>query len=184
MRLGCRLRRARLVDLADGRLTPVERMRLERHVAGCEGCAAALDALRGMPGRLRAALPDAHDDAFWRGQREAVMRSVRAAAADPVPAPAPRFAWGSLAAGLAVVAIALVLVRGRARDDAAPAPDAGVPTQVDALDDDDLATLADVTGTPAPEGIVAEATDDARDLHALDDDDLDALGDLLGNGAT
>ena len=76
----CRRLRARLVDYADGALAARERGRIERHLATCAQCAAALAALRELPAVLRAA-PAPRDEAFWRRQRQDIMRAIR----QPVP---------------------------------------------------------------------------------------------------
>ena len=94
--------RDRLLDLAYGELEPAEKQQVERHVSGCAGCAADLDAMA----RTRAAaalLPDPNPPG---GRAELLEASRRAVAEMARPR---RSHWSRPAAWMAVAATILAV---------------------------------------------------------------------------
>lgn len=77
----CRRWDAALVDYAEGDLEAHERLRVERHLATCARCTAAVEALSGVSTLLRDATVS-RDESFWVAQRQATMRSISAATAE------------------------------------------------------------------------------------------------------
>lgn len=62
-----------LVDYVDGTLGPREAKRLQEHCASCADCAAALDALREIPGKL---LEKPIPPVSWEAQRQRIMEQI------------------------------------------------------------------------------------------------------------
>jgi len=125
----------------------------------------------GLPSELRDAdLPEPDED-FWRRQRQAIMRRVRASG---VPSGRVSTRRWRLVAAAATVVIALtathtVLVRR-------------VPSgahSIEWLDDDALRHLHELLPMITPASTIEDADSDLLAVHDLGDDDLDALADLL-----
>ncbi|MFN8542933.1 MAG: zf-HC2 domain-containing protein [Candidatus Binatia bacterium] len=175
----CRRLRAGLVDLAEGTLAASERRVIEVHVVGCPRCRDALAGLRAVRGVLAGppvGLPV--DEAFWRRQRQEVMRAIRRL--EPAPARrVPGLGWG---VGVAAAAAALIAVANVRWTHEPVAPTVTARPAAAPLDDDALLALADAA---ADAGIDDEplTQDDSDDWSGdLNDDDLEALGDLVGSG--
>jgi len=169
--LACRRLRPALVDLAVGTLDAADTAPVEAHLTACADCRDDLAAMRGLPSELRDAdLPEPDED-FWRRQRQAIMRRVRAAGVSSKRTSVRR--W-RLVAAAATVVIALtathtVLVRR-------------VPTgahSIERLDDDALLHLHELMPVITPASTIEDADSDLLAVHDLGDDDLDALADLL-----
>jgi anti-sigma factor RsiW len=169
--LVCRRLRPALVDLAVGTLDAAGAAPVQAHLAGCAECRADLAAMRGLPSELRDAdLPEPDED-FWRRQRQAIMRRVRASG---VPSGRVSTRRWQLVAAAATVVIALtathtVLVR-RAPSGA---------HSIERLDDDALQHLHELMPVITPATTIEDADSDLLAVHDLGDDDLDALADLL-----
>jgi len=172
----CRLVAGRLVDYAGGTLPARHHRRLERHLAGCAACRAALAALRDVPAALHTdAVPDP-GEAFWTAQRAAVRRAL-ATLPEPQRQPWLALPWrpgwpAALAAATAAVVLAVwTLMPG------GPVG-SGAPMQLASLDSDTLVGLGDILAPdPGPDDLVADAADEAL-LAALAAADAQALLDL------
>ena len=109
--LRCWSLRASLVDFAEGRLDEQGRESIERHLAGCAHCAAAVLSLREIPAELRRlAAPDPGEE-FWSRQRERVLGAIEDARAARLRRPRSllsRSPWVPIAA-VAASALAIVL---------------------------------------------------------------------------
>ncbi len=169
--------REKLLDLAYGELGPAERQQVERHVAGCAGCAVELEEIL----RTRAAASLLPDPAP-AGGREELVEAARKAVARPGPsAPARRMrpaAW--MAAAAVVVAVGAVTLRvldtSRPREtdaervvavanEAVPvAPPARAVPSAPSADRPPVASAAKPSPDPAPPGVVASRKEaaDAR----------------------
>jgi hypothetical protein len=183
----CRRLRARLVDFDAGTLDIAQRAGIEAHLAACLRCSASLAALRDVPPMLRAGDEPAPDDAFWRSQRQSVMKAIRdlprPAPAAPAPARRPlvtRPGWMTWAPALvaATAVLALVTVRpGTIWRPVSSAPTAGI----DGLDDPTLLSLSDLAGVSSPrDESSADLVNDDAALPELSDDELVALAQLVG----
>jgi len=196
----CRRLTAALVDYAEGDLTEGAHPRVERHLKRCPRCREELSALREVPALLGDAVVT-RDDAFWRRQRQDIMRAIRVQAA-PARAGVSRFAWQ----GAVVAAAAAVLIVAGSR--LLPRPEqttlsrAQLPADVDALDPDTKVALSDVAATlvSVPETMPATTENDdlllaaaAREAwgpsHSLEitpeiadlsDQDLETLDEMVG----
>lgn len=190
----CARLRSSLVDGAEGALDERARARIERHVADCDECRAALEALRDVPQALRRAAVPQPDEDFFRRQRQAILRRARQAPSPQAAPPfRPRFGW---AAGLATAAVVVLVLLRQGAGPPVPLPQG---TPVEGLSADDVADLADLTlaadadlvdpadladETPA----VGEASlDDAEEwalgppeMRDLNDQELERLEDLIG----
>jgi len=137
----CRQWRADLVDVAAGKLDARRQQALDRHLAACAECAAALAALREVPEHLRAEEVPSRDDAFWLRQRRSIMRTIR-----QQPAPARRrllgtdFGWR--AALLAAAGVVIAVAGYRALQQPAR-PRVQVAANIDDLDAQTVVALAD-----------------------------------------
>jgi anti-sigma factor RsiW len=138
----CRQLAAALVDYADGVLASAERERVERHLAQCADCSAAVAALREAPALLRRD-SEAANDAFWDAQRERIMQQIDA----PPPRtrePQRGFDWRL---ALPVAAAAVIALAGYLSLRPPSAPGAAV---LDTLSPDDLVALVEVAGSIVP----------------------------------
>jgi len=190
----CRRMAAALVDYGDHALLPRERARVERHLAGCPRCAAAVTALADVPARLRGA-PAARDDVFWAAQRRHIMDAIRTDVAAPEPVRPRGFDWRL---ALPVAAAAAIAVAGYL---SLRAPLVPSEVALDTLPPEDLAALVEVAEgfAPSPDvlldahsasGAIGGAldagwirTDDPAAAPAwsgLDDADLDTLTGIIG----
>lgn len=138
----CRQLAAALVDYADGVLASAERERVERHLAQCARCAAAVASLREAPALLRHASAEAND-AFWAAQRERIMQQI------DTPPPRARepqrgFDWRL---ALPVAAAAVIALAGYLSLRPPSVPGAVV---LDTLSPDDLVALVEVAGSIVP----------------------------------
>src|SRR5687767_4846693 len=93
---------AKLSEYLDGELTAPERAALERHLAACPACSAALADLSRVVLRARAlAAPEPPRD-LWGGIAERIAAERAAAAIPPAPGRRARrrwmFSWPQLAA--------------------------------------------------------------------------------------
>jgi len=102
----CYRLRAAIVDFAEGDLEERARTSVERHLAACPACSAAVLELREVPAELRRRLGNEPSEAFFAAQRDAILRAVDRSVSLPAPRPqrsrlslAIRF--GSLAAAAA-----------------------------------------------------------------------------------
>jgi anti-sigma factor RsiW len=209
----CRRFEAGLVDLANGTLPPAQQANVERHVATCARCAALLAALDKVPALLRELPQPSRDEDFWRRQRQDVMRAIRTRPAQrPRRILVPAFAWRAGLTAAAVVVIAVIGYRLVEWPSLTP-PErfqiaaSHLPKSIDALDNQTIAALTDVTAAvistgelmPAgrepdasllgSSGMVALAQGEPDDstgkvgelaLHELNDDELEQLDDLIG----
>ena len=189
----CRRVQPLLVDTAEQGLDERQRVYLNRHLAACDDCRAALAALQQVPAMLRELPPPRRDEEFWRRQRQAILRRL-----SPIDTPADaavfsrRFTWGAGIAAAAAVALVLVALRG-----AAPPP-VNV-AEVEGLDADDVVALADLTQAwdgPADTlvhdslsvdldavevpSVEPERAEPEADVGDLDDEELQRLEDLIG----
>jgi len=176
----CRRYHAALVDAADGRLGDRQQRRLKRHLAACAECRYAADALRDVPSELQSDTVPDPGEVFWRRQRDAIRRAIRAL---PEPHVSRRpFDWvrvmihapwlRPLAATATALLIAVLAYRVVERRPPAMAPDVSIA----ALDADVLAALPDLMRTllPSDDETPPPALIDARLLSSQ------ALQDLVG----
>jgi anti-sigma factor RsiW len=138
----CRQLAAALVDYADGVLASPQRERVERHLAQCARCAAAVASLREAPALLRHDSAEAND-AFWTAQRERIMQQI------DTPPPRARepqrgFDWRL---ALPVAAAAVIALAGYLSLRPPSVPGAVV---LDTLSPDDLVALVEVAGSIVP----------------------------------
>jgi anti-sigma factor RsiW len=75
----CHRLAAALVDYVEGMLDDSRRLGVERHLATCADCAAAVSALREVPQALRAWPEPIHDDAVLLAQRASIRAAIDAA---------------------------------------------------------------------------------------------------------
>jgi anti-sigma factor RsiW len=176
----CRLHRARLVDYAGGALEAAPQRRLERHLARCRRCTRDLEALRSLPPLLHAsAVPDPGEE-FWRQQRQAVGRAIRAARAPGTTAVPSQYTvrWNIWRYPLAVAAAALLalFVYQFAGGPGESAPDTA-PSQVAALDTGSLLALDELMQAVAPvdEDLLAPQ------VAELSSDELEDIDELIGD---
>jgi anti-sigma factor RsiW len=111
-----------LSGLLDAALGPFERLRVNRHVAGCDVCAAKLEELRAMQAAIRTNLP------YHRAPPGLAARIGAALEREELPASAavasrPWFRWPAvgmagtgLAGALAGVALTILVLGGRTDD--------------------------------------------------------------------
>ena len=99
----------RLSEYLDGELTPDERDAIERHLAGCDACAATLEELRRVVERARSLPPRAPAADLWGGIAERIdARAAIDARVVPLRARAPRrfsFTLPQLAAASVLLAV-------------------------------------------------------------------------------
>jgi hypothetical protein len=99
----------RLSEYLDGELTPDERDAIERHLAGCDACAATLEELRRVVERARSLPPRAPAADLWGGIAERIdARPAIDARIVPLRARAPRrfsFTLPQLAAASVLLAV-------------------------------------------------------------------------------
>lgn len=111
----CLRLRAALVDFAEGTLGEPARRRVERHLASCPRCSAAVLELREARGRLEHMAPPDPPREFWARQRDAVLRAIEepavAARSRPVVARSRARRWGTPLALAASLALALLASR-------------------------------------------------------------------------
>lgn len=97
----CEATRARLSGLLDGDLPEAERERAEAHVAACTGCAAELDALRGLVRDLSALPTEMEpDEDLWPELAARLPRRARRGSSAAVTGRV----WLALAASFVIVA--------------------------------------------------------------------------------
>jgi anti-sigma factor RsiW len=102
--------------LVDGRLTPERRSQVEAHVAGCERCRRALDAMRSAKAVLRDRLPEREVPATLSARVTAALDRVDRESGPPARAfPVARRV--ALGLGLAAAAALAVLLLREPRDD-------------------------------------------------------------------
>jgi len=68
--------RGSLVDFAEGRLDDQRRESIERHLAGCAGCAATVLSLREVPAELRRLASADPGEEFWARQRGRIRGTI------------------------------------------------------------------------------------------------------------
>lgn len=167
----CRRLAALLVDRAEGTAAAAAGAELDQHLTTCADCRERLAALRELPPRLRALAVPERDEAFWRAQRQSILRASRRLA----PAERPwawRPLWRGVAAAVAAAAV-LVLVRQ------APVPSGSTAI----LEDADLIELDEIwLGGPA---LLASPSLDGMEGSAdgtteLDDQELIRLEEMIG----
>jgi anti-sigma factor RsiW len=108
-----------LSGLLDVALGPFARLRVSRHVAGCDGCAAKLEELRAMQAAIRTNLPY-HRAPPGLAARIGAALEREAPPASAAAAPRPWFRWPAfgmagtgLAGALAGVALTVLVLGGR-----------------------------------------------------------------------
>lgn len=183
----CRRLAAALVDYAEGTVDDSRRSRVERHLATCVDCAAAVSALREVPQALRALPEPAQDAEVLLAQRARIRAAIEAAPpphatrlrrwlGDGWTWPAWRLPATALASGLLSVAVlyGVIVLRGRSVGTAG------------SLDDATLIEVLDVTHTLSPRGVVlpdvTDGTNTDESKAAVDDlanEDLQGVSDLL-----
>ena len=138
----CRHLAAALVDYAEGGLASPERERVERHLAHCVDCTAAVAALREAPALLRRG-GAAVNEGFWDAQRERIMQQLDT---PPPRARAPQhgFDWRL---ALPVAAAAVIALAGYLSLRPPSVPGAVV---LETLSPDDLVALVEVAGSIVP----------------------------------
>ncbi len=177
----------------DGRLGPVRRALLRRHVERCDACAAYRGEAAAVDRAARAAAPVRMPDVLRAGfetrlraglDEIAARRSAPAAAPAPVRRPLPAWAWAGAAAGVFALAGAAIFLRSSAGP-ALPGyfgdPMTALYTAIDetpSLGNDFEAAIddpADDAVAPDPDG--AAASLDAGPLFwaGLTDEDLTAI---------
>ena len=190
----CRRWNGALVDYADGALEADVRAQVERHLATCERCTAALAALTGVSAALREASV-ARDESFWIAQRQATMRSINAAGAEREELEERAGRGFDLRVALPFAVAVVIALAGylSLRPPAKPGEMA-----INTLPLEDLTVLSEVTEeTVGPSDGVLELNVDAEGAAAgafeagwvhvdqapgwgeLDDDDLDTLNGIL-----
>lgn len=114
----CDRARSLLPRMLDGALSPLRRLRLSRHVAGCVACAAELEELRAMQAAIRTNLP------YHRAPPGLAARIGAALPREAPPRPSrPRLHWPvfslagtGLAGALAGVALTVLVMSGQRAD--------------------------------------------------------------------
>jgi hypothetical protein len=163
-----------------------ERAGIESHLAACDRCSVEVAALRDVPAMLRVPDVPALGEAFWRSQRQAIMRAIRDLPAPAAAAPMPsrpfvtRPGWMTWAPALAAATAVLALVTLRPVGIWRSVPSVPV-AGIDGLDDPTLLSLSDLAGVSASrEETAVEVAQDEAALPELSDDELDALAQLVG----
>ncbi len=134
--------RERLEDHLDGSLAPAEAEAVDRHLAGCPECAAALAALADLRRRARALPAELEPPRdLWPGIESRLgLERPEELETGVAPGRTLRWPWAlAAAAALAVAVLSLALLTGRDRSplvasEGPPPPVAGIVPAVQALD--------------------------------------------------
>jgi anti-sigma factor RsiW len=166
----CHRLRAALVDFADGSIDERGRVGVERHLAECDDCSAAVLELREVPTDLRRRLANEPRAEFWTEQRAAILRAIDDLPPASAPSPARErklVRWttlGSLAAAAAAAFVFVHLASAPVPSSVPPAPKAANVTvqTVDAGESTASALVAAATSDPwaADEGSLLSLADE------------------------
>jgi len=169
----CYRLRAAIVDFAEGDLEEPSRTTVERHLAGCPSCSAAVLELREVPAEVRRRLAFEPGEAFWTKQRDAILRAVEGLSTGDVGPPSRRravvvsTALGGLAAAAASVLILVhtwssppVAITVAKTESAAPAMTAAEPSTTP------LEEEATTDPWVADEGSLLSLADDLENLSS------------------
>lgn len=108
----CHRLRPELVDFAEGRLGDPRRALVERHLASCAECVAAIIELREVPGALRRLASADPPEQFWTRQRTAILAAIGEARPAATPRHTGRARSSTWKVSLALAASVAALVVG------------------------------------------------------------------------
>jgi anti-sigma factor RsiW len=171
----CHRLRAALVDFADGSIDERAGASVERHLAQCDDCSAAVLELREVPTDLRRRLAAEPPEEFWTEQRASILHAVDglAPASAPPPARERKFVrWTALGSLAAAAAASFLFVRLRS----APAP-GSLPNVASRQ----AVNVATETARESSTSALVEAA--TSDPWAVDDGSLLSLADELESQA-